>query len=98
MLDKVFDRLKPLVRKRNLIVHGTTYEIGFSKDEDVVAYRIGAPRGNVEDMQQFLDNRSNVLHSFTSEQVKSVSKLCNELRGEIGDVVTQVMIERAQKR
>jgi hypothetical protein len=97
LLAGAFDQLKEMVKKRNLIVHGTTYEIGFS-GENVVPRRIGVPRGNLEYMQQFIQNRGDVLHSFTAEQVKEAAVLCDELRGAIGKVVTKVMMERTQKR
>jgi hypothetical protein len=97
ILDKEFDRLREMVPKRNLIVHGTTYEIGFGENEPK-PLRIGAPKGNLEHMQQLMEKHGDVGHSFTADHVREVSGICDELRGEIAKVVTDIMTARARKK
>jgi hypothetical protein len=98
ILDKEFGRLEVAVEKRNLIVHGTTYEIGFGASEETKPYRIGAPKGNLEYMQQFLQHNGGVAHSFTADEVREAGALCDDIRGGIGKVVVDVMTEKAHRK
>jgi hypothetical protein len=98
ILDKEFGRLKVVVEKRNLIVHGTTYEIGFGTSEETKPFRIGAQKDNLEYMQQFMQHKGGVAHSFTADQVREAGALCDDIRGGIGKVVVNVMTEKTQKK
>jgi hypothetical protein len=98
ILDKEFGRLKVAIEKRNLIVHGTTHEVGFGASEGSKPYRIGAQKGNLGYMQQFFELKGDVAHSFTADQVRAAGALCDDIRGGIGKVVADVMTEKAQKK
>ena len=50
-IDEAIIGLDDLLPRRNLIIHGTTFEISFGKKE-AKAYRIGAPKGTPEQVRE----------------------------------------------
>ncbi len=88
-IDRAFDLLERILPKRNQIVHGSTYEIGIG-DAEPTAYRIGAPRGNLEYMNEFLKNPQ-VAHSFTAVTVRRTTAECIECTAELGTVVVAML-------
>jgi hypothetical protein len=46
-IDSIISDLNGLLPRRNLIVHGMTYEVAFGGGE-TKAYRIGVPKGNID--------------------------------------------------
>jgi hypothetical protein len=82
--------LDGLLPRRNLIVHGTTFDVKFG-DKEAVAYRIGAARGNVEYMNQFVRKAGDVEHAFSSDQVRQASADCRMLSSRLGPIVADLL-------
>ncbi len=70
-IDAAIVDLDNLLPRRNLIVHGTTFDVSFGNEEPK-AYRVGATKGNIEYMHEFLGKAANVETSFSPEQVRHV--------------------------
>jgi hypothetical protein len=89
-VDGAITGLDILLPKRNLIIHGTTFEVGFG-NEPGKAYRIGSPKGNIDYMNEFLRNAADVEHSFSPEQVRQVSADCRMLSSKLGPIIADLL-------
>lgn len=89
-IEEAIVSLDNLITRRNLIIHGTTFEVEFGKKEPK-AYRVGAPKGNVDYMNQFLRKAANVEHSFSPDQVKQASAECERLAAMLGPIVADLL-------
>jgi hypothetical protein len=81
-IDTVIKGLDDLLPRRNFIVHGNTYEIGLAGNEPK-AYRIGAPKGNVDYLNEFLRHDADVKHSFPVERVRQATADCRGLASKL---------------
>jgi hypothetical protein len=95
-IDKGLAQLDAILPKRNFIVHGVTFEIGRG-DAQPIAYRIGAPKKNIDYMNAFLSNAS-VEHLFTADQVRKTTKDCVACRAELAAVVVELFTATARKQ
>ncbi len=89
-LDAAIAELDDLLPRRNFIVHGVTYEVGFGDDEPK-AYRIGVPKGNIDYLNEFLRHTTSVDHSFPIERVRQATADCKFLASKIGSIVTHLL-------
>jgi hypothetical protein len=94
-IDKGLTQLEAILPKRNLIVHGSTFEIGFG-DAAPIAYRIGAPKKDIDYMNEFLRKKASVAHSFTAEKVRQATKDCIDCRAELATVVVSIFTSAAR--
>jgi hypothetical protein len=83
-IDKGLTQLDAILPKRNFIVHGSTFEIGIGNGAPI-AYRIGAPKKNIDYMSEFVRKKESVAHSFTAEQVRQATKDCVECQSRVGN-------------
>jgi hypothetical protein len=89
-IDAAIVGLDDLLPRRNLIVHGITYEVGFAGSEPK-AYRIGIPRGNIDYMNQFLRDGADVEHSFPVERVRQAIADCKALASILGPITAHLV-------
>jgi hypothetical protein len=89
-IDEALLALDKLLPRRNLIIHGTTFDVGFGNKE-ARAYRVGVPKGNIEYMQQFLRKAADVEHSFSQEQVRQASADCRTLASKLGPIIADLL-------
>jgi hypothetical protein len=91
-IDEAIIGLDDLLPRRNLIIHGTTFEVSFGEKE-AKAYRIGAPKGNIGYMHEFLRKAADVEHSFSPEQVREASADCRTLASKLGPIIGDLLKE-----
>jgi hypothetical protein len=89
-IDAAIIDLDNLLPRRNLIVHGVTFEVGFG-DKEPKAYRIGAPKGNIDYMNDFLRYAADVEHSFSVERVRQAIGDCKTLASKLGPIITHMV-------
>jgi hypothetical protein len=89
-IDAAIRALDGLLPRRNLIVHGVTYEIGLAGNEPK-AYRIGVPKGNIDYMNEFLRHAADVEHSFPVERVRQATADCKTLASKLGPITTYLV-------
>jgi hypothetical protein len=86
-IDACMDQLENLVPRRNLIVHGITFDISFGSDE-VKTYRVGAQRVDVRYLNEFVRQRADVGYSFSARQVQEATIECKTLANKIGPIMS----------
>jgi len=96
ILDDVEGELDRLLPKRNLIVHGTTYQMG--KDgTPPQPYGIGMTKAG-EFMNEAIEQDFDAPHVFTVDRIKETTAKFVAARANLGIVMTEVMKELATKR
>lgn len=90
ILDAAIVALDDLLPRRNMIVHGVTMEVGF-RDEEPKSYRIGAPRGNLDYLNEFLQGAAKVEHAFTAEKIREAVADCKSLANQIGPITAALL-------
>ncbi|TPQ32983.1 hypothetical protein C2U70_20370 [Bradyrhizobium guangdongense] len=85
-LDEIFADLDSILPKRNFIVHGTTMEMGVG-DGPIVAYRVGAPKGNIHYLNEVISSTGQAAHVFTAERIRQVTTECMNIAGRLGPIL-----------
>jgi hypothetical protein len=96
-LDNAYNDLDILLRKRNFIVHGTTYQIG-KENIPVQWYRIGMTRGDYDHMNDAITQNFDVPHVFTVERISAATRECVALRAKLMCVLLEVIQDRLVNR
>jgi hypothetical protein len=86
-IDEAIIGLDDLLPRRNLIIHGYTYEVRFGDSQPKV-YRVGIPKGNLDYMNQFLVHAADVKHSFSAGQVRQAVIDCKVLANKLGPIIS----------
>ncbi|MET4802569.1 hypothetical protein [Bradyrhizobium sp. LB11.1] len=89
-LDTATKALDDLLPRRNLIVHGSTYQVGFG-GAPPEAYRIGAPKGDQEFLNEFMRQQGNVEHSFTASRIRRATADCKSISAMISPITTHLV-------
>jgi hypothetical protein len=76
--------LRELLPKRNLIIHGETYEIGHGV-EGPQMYRVGIKKGDSDYLNKFIAD-FDADHGFNTAKIEAATELCRSLREKIGAV------------
>ena len=77
-LDRIYADMTILLKKRNYLTHGETYEASF-KGRPKAPYRVGVTKKNVDYLDDF-DRAQHGDNVFTIEQVKEATELCVKIR------------------
>jgi hypothetical protein len=83
--------LKELLPKRNLIIHGQTYEIGRG-DEPPEMYRIGIKRDDSEYLNKFVAD-FDADHGFSTAKIEATTAFTKSIREKIAEVSVELMHE-----
>jgi hypothetical protein len=89
ILDEINTELDRLVQIRNWIVHGTTYEIGKTRD-DAQPYRIGKTMGDSDPINRFVTDFS-APYGFTVQRLVAVTKEFEVLKGKLANLTSEVI-------
>jgi hypothetical protein len=92
-LDRIYADMKVLLKKRNYLTHGETYEASF-KGRPVAPYRVGVTKDNIDYLNDF-DHAQHGDNVFTIEQVKEATVLCVKIRNDL-EAVKQDVIDNAE--
>jgi hypothetical protein len=94
ILDDVEVELDRLLPKRNLIVHGTTYQLG-KHGTPPQPYRIGMTKAG-EFMNEAIKQDFDAPHVFTVDRIKETTAKFVAVRANLGIVTTEVMTRLAR--
>jgi hypothetical protein len=92
-LEPIYAEMEVLLKKRNYLTHGETYEASF-KGRPKAPYRVGVTKDNID----YLDDFDHAQHSdnvFTVQQVKEATALCIKIRSAL-DAVKQAVVDNAE--
>lgn len=90
IIVEVYTTLDSLLPRRNFIVHGVTYEVGFD-DAAPKAYRVGIPKGNLNYFNEFSLSRADVEHSFPVERVREAIADCRNLANKLAPIANHLV-------
>jgi len=80
-LDRIYTEMDGLLKKRNYLTHGETYEESF-KGRPRAPYRVGMTKDNVEYLDDF-DHAQHGDNVFDIQQVKDATNVCVQIRESI---------------
>jgi hypothetical protein len=89
-IDLAINDIEQLLPKRNFIVHGVTFEVGFGADE-IRAYRIGITKGNLDYLNEFARQAGNVEHAFTAEKIRQATNQCRAIASKLGTITAHLV-------
>jgi hypothetical protein len=91
-LDRIYTEMDGLLKKRNYLTHGETYEESF-KGRPRAPYRVGVTKDNVEYLDDF-DHAQHGDNVFDTQQVKDATNVCVQIRESI-EAVRQDLSDNA---
>jgi hypothetical protein len=91
-------KLEDLLPKRNSLVHGETYEVGFN-GELAVPYRIGVTKKDFDYLNKFVANKDSE-HAFNVPRIQETCAQCREIHKQMGEITNELMnaLVEASKR
>jgi hypothetical protein len=92
-LQRAYSEMAILLKKRNYLTHGETYEESF-KGRPRAPYRVGVTKDNVDYLDDF-DHAQHGDNVFSIEQVKEATALCIRTRNAI-EAIQKDMVGNAE--
>ncbi|MDA9512065.1 hypothetical protein XI04_03105 [Bradyrhizobium sp. CCBAU 11430] len=89
-LDTATQALDDLLPRRNMIVHGSTYQVGFA-GAPPEAYRVGIPKGDPDFLNEFMKQSGNVEHSFPVARVRQATADCKSISAMITPITNHLV-------
>jgi hypothetical protein len=80
-LERNYAEMAVLLKKRNYLTHGETYEESF-KGRPRAPYRVGVTKDNVDYLDDF-DHAEHGDNVFSIQQVKDATNICIKIRNDI---------------
>jgi hypothetical protein len=94
-------KLEDLLPKRNSLVHGETYEVGFNGDL-AAPYRIGVSKKDFDYLNKFVANKDNKdsEHAFDVPRIQETCGQCREIHKQMGEITNELItaLVEASKR
>jgi hypothetical protein len=88
-LERIYAEMDGLLKKRNYLTHGETYEASF-KGRPMAPYRVGVTKDNVDYLDDF-DHAQHGDNVFSIQQVKDATALCLKIRNDLEAVKKDVV-------
>jgi hypothetical protein len=92
-LERIYAEMDGLLKKRNYLTHGETYEESF-KGNPRAPYRVGVTKDNVDYLDDF-DHAQHGDNVFSIQQVKDATALCVKIRRDL-EAVQQDVVDNAE--
>ncbi|WP_316202854.1 MULTISPECIES: hypothetical protein [unclassified Bradyrhizobium] len=92
-LESIFAEMAVLLKKRNYLTHGETYEESF-KGKPRAPYRVGVTKDNIDYLDDF-DHAQHGDNVFSIQQVKDATALCVKIRNDL-DAIKKVVVDNAE--
>jgi hypothetical protein len=92
-LERIYVEMTALLRKRNYLTHGETYEASF-KSRPRAPYRVGVTKDNVHYLDDF-DHAQHGDNVFNIQQIKDATVLCVKIRNDL-EAVKKDIVDNAE--
>lgn len=93
MLERIYAEMAVLLKKRNYLTHGETYEESF-KGKPRAPYRVGVTKDNIDYLDDF-DHAQHGDNVFSIQQVKDASALCVKIRNDL-EAIQKNVVDNAE--